>query len=306
MPAQTSRTIRAECAVCGGTDLRPHFAVAGDGAVEGLIPTTDRFGTALADVVRCQSCEHMQLDSFPRSEELESAYAVAESFSYVDEEAGQRETARMILERVERFASPPGRFLDLGCWVGFLLSEAERRGWDPLGVEPSEFASRFAREELGLEVQTADLLAADLEEGSFDAVFLGDVIEHLIEPVQALSHIRGLLAPGGVVALTLPDAGSRIARLLGRRWWSVIPTHLHYFTRESIFRALERAGLEPIVGYTSPKAFSVGYYLGRLGGYSPGLGRGAVGVAAAVGVAERMWAPDLRDRMLVMARRPSS
>jgi hypothetical protein len=55
---------------------------------------------------------------------------------------------------------------------------------------------------------------------------------------------------------------------------------------------------------TSPKTFSVEYYLNRLAGYRPPLARAAVGLARAVGLAHRLWTPDFRDRMYVVARRP--
>jgi hypothetical protein len=66
---------------------------------------------------------------------------------------------------------------------------------------------------------------------------------------------------------------------------------------------LEREGFEVRALYTSPKAFTVSYYLGRIGGYSQPLSDGLVAVAERVGVADRLWAPDFRDRMLVVARR---
>jgi SAM-dependent methyltransferase len=239
----------------------------------------------------------------PPGELLEHGYAAAQSDDYVGEEAGQRETARRALERIERHA-PRGALLDLGSWVGFLLAEARDRGWRRVvGVEPSEFASAFARERLGLdEVITADLFDAPLQAGTFDAITMGDVIEHLTEPADALSRIRSQLAPGGVLWLALPDAGSRVARALGRRWWSVLPTHVQYFTRTSLQVLLERSGFEQLEVTTAPKAFTVRYYLGRIGGYSPAAGRALVAAASAVHVADRMWAPDFRDRMAVIAR----
>jgi hypothetical protein len=105
------------------------------------------------------------------------------------------------------------------------------------------------------------------------------------------------------VALALPDAGSRVARALGARWWSVIPTHVQYFTRDSIAGLLRRHGFEPLVVATAPKAFTVRYYLERIGGYAPPFAAALVAAASAAGVAERIWAPDFRDRMLVIARR---
>jgi SAM-dependent methyltransferase len=287
---------------CGGDRLDPHLRVAGSAGRDGLIPTTDRFGTALADVVRCASCGHMQLERMPAEAALEQAYAEAASGDYVEEEAGQRATARRVLERVECEVRP-GRLLDLGCWVGFLLAEARERGWEGVGVEPSQFASSYARDRLGLDVRTDDLFTAALDAHAFGAVVLGDVIEHLPRPADALERAAELLAPGGVLALMLPDAGSRLARTMGARWWSVIPTHVHYFTRASMRELLRRHGFTPVEMATQPKAFSVEYYLSRIGGYSRPVGDALVRAASAAGVAQRMWAPDFRDRMLVIARR---
>jgi SAM-dependent methyltransferase len=292
------------CAVCGGGPLEPHLRVAGELGAAGLIPTTDQFGTALGDIFRCAACGHMQLEPMPDESVLATAYQTAASDDYVGEEAGQRETARRVLAQIERWQPSRGALLDLGCWVGFLMSEAKARGWQPLGVEPSDFGARYAREQLGLEVLQAGLFEAELAPESFDAITLGDVIEHLIEPGEAVARIRALLKPGGVVWMALPDAGSAVARALGKRWWSVIPTHVQYFTRGSIARLLERGGLEVLELGTSPKAFTVRYYLERIEGYSPAAGEALVKTAELAGIAERMWAPDFRDRLAVVARRP--
>jgi SAM-dependent methyltransferase len=267
----------------------------------GLIPTTKEFGTALSDIVRCPACGHMQLDVFPSEAELEAAYADAASDDYVEEEDGQRESARRMLAKVERHV-PPGRLLDVGPWVGFYMAEAEQRGWQATGVEPSTFASAYARDRLGLDVRTDDLFRADLPSAGFDAVLMGDVLEHLTTGDEALERVKDWLVPGGALVLLLPDAGSLVARTLGRRWWSVIPTHVHYFTRNSIRTLLERHGFEVVAIDTDPKAFTVSYYLAKGGGYLPRVSKGLVAAATRLGIADRMWAPDFRDRMIVIAR----
>jgi SAM-dependent methyltransferase len=302
------------CSACGASGLVPHLKVAGDAGPDGLIPTTDRFGTALADLVRCPRCDHRQTEPMPTDAVLERAYAGAASEDYIAEEAGQRETARRALERIEAFLEPlpiPDNggprhrtLLDLGCWVGFLLAEAVERGWDAVGVEPSEFASAYARDRLDLDVRTGELLTTPLPLAHFDAIVMGDVIEHLPRPAEALERIAALLRPRGIVWMALPDAGSLVARGLRARWWSVIPTHVQFFTRRSIRTLLEREGWTVLTIETAPKAFSVRYYLERIGGYSPPLARALVCAARAAGVADRMWAPDFRDRMAVVARAP--
>jgi SAM-dependent methyltransferase len=302
------------CAACGASGLVAHLKVAGDAGPDGLIPTTDKFGTALSDLVRCTNCGHRQTDPMPDDAVLESAYADAASDDYVDEEAGQRQTARRALAQIERHLAPregngtqrARQLLDLGCWVGFLLSEACRRGWEVVGVEPSQFASAYARERLGLDVRTGELFSAPLPLAHYDAIVMGDVIEHLPRPGEALDRMAALLSPGGVAWMALPDAGSVVARRLGKRWWSVIPTHVQFFTRGSIRTLLEGRGWEVLEIATAPKAFSVRYYLERVGGYSPPVARALVSGARAARVADRMWAPDFRDRMAVIARAPSA
>jgi SAM-dependent methyltransferase len=302
----------SRCAACGASGLVPHLKVAGDAGPDGLIPTTDKFGTALADLVRCPSCGHRQTEPMPADAVLESAYSDAASDDYVEEAAGQRETARRALARIERHLAPDQgngaarkrQLLDLGCWVGFLLAEAVDRGWEAVGVEPSQFASAYARDELGLDVRTGELFTSPLPLGHFDAVVMGDVIEHLPRPGEALERMASLLRPGGVAWMALPDAGSVVARGMGRRWWSVIPTHVQFFTRASIRTLLERHGWTVLEIDTAPKAFSVRYYLDRIGGYSPLTAKLLVRGAGAARVADRMWAPDFRDRMAVIARAP--
>jgi hypothetical protein len=84
----------------------------------------------------------------------------------------------------------------------------------------------------------------------------------------------------------------------------VIPTHVQFFTRPSMRALLEREGWTVLHMGTQPKIFTVRYYLGRIGGYVPALGRFLVKGAETVRVADRLWGPDFRDRMLVVARRP--
>src|SRR5437588_3799467 len=106
----------ASCAACGRGPLRAHLRVARQARAEGLIPSIDRYGTALGDIVRCVGCGHMQLEPMPSEEVLADAYGEAASEAYVEEEAGQRETARHALAQIEAHAPSRGALLDLGCW----------------------------------------------------------------------------------------------------------------------------------------------------------------------------------------------
>src|SRR5262249_19506977 len=126
--------------------------------------------------------------------------------------------------------------------------------------------------------------------------------EHLAEPGAALDRVTDLLEPGGVLYVTVPDAGSILARMLGRRWWSVLPMHVQYFTRNSLRRLLRERGFETLWVTSHAKVFTARYYAERLAGYAPGLGRAAVAVASRAGFAERLLAPNFHDRIAALAR----
>jgi predicted TPR repeat methyltransferase len=235
----------------------------------------------------------------PASEGVSQAYADAADPVSVREERGQVETARRALEAIEGVVAPGG-MVDLGCWTGSFLAAAEERGWRAEGVEPSAWAVARARAR-GLCVREAELEDAGLTKGAYRLVVLCDVLEHLEQPGRALDSAAELLEPGGALFVTVPDAGSRLARLLGRRWWSVLPMHLQYFNRSSLAALLTEHGFSVRSMTTHPKAFSVRYYAERLGGYSAAVERLAVGAVARLGLSERLVAPDFRDRVAVVA-----
>jgi SAM-dependent methyltransferase len=155
-------------------------------------------------------------------------------------------------------------------------------------------------------VRQAVLEDVDLPEAAFEAVVAADVIEHLFDPVSAVRTLNDALTPGGALFVTVPDAGSVVARLLGPRWWSVMPMHVQYFSQTSMRRLLEDQGLEVVSIATHPKSFSARYYVDRLAAFQPVAGRLASAVLRRSGRANKLVAPDLRDRMAVIARKPDT
>jgi 2-polyprenyl-3-methyl-5-hydroxy-6-metoxy-1,4-benzoquinol methylase len=252
-------------------------------------------------VVRCHTCGHGAVGEAPADVEVAAAYAGAEDEVSLREVAGQEATADRALARIERLVRPAA-MCDLGCWTGSFVAAARTRGWEAVGIEPSEWASAIARSR-GLDVRTRRMEDHGLAAGSFRLVVMADVLEHLAEPRAGLASARDLLEPGGLAYLTVPDAGSALARVLGRRWWSVLPMHLQYFTRASMKRLLRDGGFEVLTVRSHAKAFTARYYAERLHGYSPSAARAGVRLLQAVHAADRLVAPDFHDRMAVVARR---
>ncbi|MFJ7209092.1 methyltransferase domain-containing protein [Streptomyces sp. NPDC098789] len=118
---------------------------------------------------------------------------------------------------------PRTRFdgLDMGDGV----REAERRGWVDVGFQGQfpEFAAKLA--------------------GQYEVVSMYHYLEHTRDPFAELDAARAVLAPGGHLAIELPDPTSRMARLLGPAWlpWFQ-PQHQHLIPAANLRGALAERG----------------------------------------------------------------
>ncbi len=138
--------------------------------------------------------------------------------------------------------------LDVGCGHGLLLDEARKRGYETVGLELSREAARYARESLGLDVREWPLEAFGQgtngdSPGSFDAIVLADVLEHLDDPVAAIEQCAALLRPSGVLVIVTPDPSSTTAKLAGSRWWGYLPAHTFLIPRRTLRELISASGL---------------------------------------------------------------
>lgn len=148
-------------------------------------------------------------------------------------------------EEIERRVGTVGRVLDIGCGRGSLLAQFRRRGWTVAGTELSETSARYARDILGVNVQTGDVQDLDLG-GPYDLVVLWHVMEHIADPAGLLEKVAAVLAPEGTVLVAVPNFGSPEARLGRSRWFHLdVPRHLNHVTRTTLVSMVGKAGLEP-------------------------------------------------------------
>lgn len=226
MDTSATRIDRASCLVCGDTRLAQRFVQRG------------------YPVCRCLGCGLEFVTPIPSAEELaeyyDQGYAVPlERYAA----AGQRNVAR--IADLERWCPTRGRLLELGASYGHSLALARERGWEVAGVELSPTASEHARSHFRLNVFTCDLADAPLEPGSFDAVIMWHVLEHVRDPRDQLMHLATLLKPGGMLGLRVPNIESFGARATGQWWpWMCPPAHLWFFSAVTLPRLVAACGFE--------------------------------------------------------------
>jgi SAM-dependent methyltransferase len=143
------------------------------------------------------------------------------------------------------------RVLDIGCGQGELLQWLVEHGFKAEGIEPSEDAAAIARER-GLDAKTAtleDLVAASPP--SYHAALLINVLEHVPHPAEMLQAIRGLLEPGGLLYIRVPNDFNPLQLAAQRKldaepWWVAVPDHVNYFDVESLCALARQTGFEPV------------------------------------------------------------
>lgn len=100
------------------------------------------------------------------------------------------------------------RVLDLGCRGGRVSLAIAGANNDVIGVELNEAAARVARAK-GLRVVVADVeKTLPFPDGMFDAVHAGRLLEHVYDTRFVLSEAARVLAPGGVLVLSVANLGS--------------------------------------------------------------------------------------------------
>jgi SAM-dependent methyltransferase len=165
---------------------------------------------------------------------------------------------------------------EVGCAYGYFLQEARPFVHKSSGIDISADAVQAATDQQRVDARAGDYLGFDLGR-PVDIITIWDTIEHLRRPDLVIAKVARDLKPGGLVAITTGDIGSLVARMRGRRWRMIHPpTHLHYFSVDTLGRLLDRLGFD-VAHVSHPgnsrKLRSVLYFLLVLKGNSPGLYR---------------------------------
>ncbi|MDP2239858.1 MAG: class I SAM-dependent methyltransferase [Burkholderiales bacterium] len=139
------------------------------------------------------------------------------------------------------------RVLDVGCSRGQFIAAAIGAGYNAEGVEPAPHIAEAARAG-GLPVRTDLLEEQHYADGTFDALTLFEVVEHLRAPLPLLAECRRVLKPGGILLLSTGNAASWTAAVMGARWdyfdMARDGGHVSFFNPRSMALLAANAGFE--------------------------------------------------------------
>jgi 2-polyprenyl-3-methyl-5-hydroxy-6-metoxy-1,4-benzoquinol methylase len=125
----------------------------------------------------------------------------------------------VIVRKFKKYFPPNAAIVDYGAGVGFLLEDILATGNRCSAVEfgsesVAELNRRFQNHPSFMGARPHDSLEEWREK--FDGAYLIEVVEHLYdsELASALSSVRGLLKPGGILVVTTPNNEDRSKRMI--------------------------------------------------------------------------------------------
>ena len=96
---------------------------------------------------------------------------------------------------------PGARVLDVACGAGLVAIPLAERGYRVEGVDLSEgsLEAARARAPAGATFRVGDAAALDARDGTYDAVLLFDMLEHVEDQARVIAEAGRVVRPGGVV-----------------------------------------------------------------------------------------------------------
>ena len=175
---------------------------------------------------------------------------------YSDEELqyfrSKLEQRLAVIQRNQPRLKIRGKMLDVGCGEGYALAFFRARGWDVKGIDFSDAGVSSKNPDCQDALMTGDiftLLADEIIRGeTYDVVWLQNVLEHVLDPVDLLKSLRQLIAKNGLAVITVPNDCSAVQQTalarghIDNEFWIAPPDHLSYFDHISLQNVANNTG----------------------------------------------------------------
>lgn len=190
------------------------------------------------NVVSCKCCGTCYADTSAQLEDYDHYYRTNNSYS--GNTSGIASTAVNCIEKFleeEMRGGESIRILDIGFGKGDLLLHLRQLGYtDLVGLDPSPSSVEHLNK-LGIRAYQGSVYCppAEMDElkGSLDVVLLTAVLEHLLEPKQAINMISPYLKEGGYFIIDIPDYSfvHNVALPIPNQFNQ---EHINYFSESSV------------------------------------------------------------------------
>lgn len=188
---------------------------------------------------RCAQCEFQFYSPRPAPDRIEAYYHEEEFYEKVNITA-----VEIVMDILGHHQLSSGKLLDVGCGVGALVAVARKKGWDAVGMDPSEKAKELSKKVLDMEIINSYLADSCFDPESFDVVVLLAVLEHAFDPLSIMEQVGKILKPGGRVIFSTPNLDNLPYHLMGNKeeysWF--VKEHINHFTIKTHRTLLEKAG----------------------------------------------------------------
>jgi 2-polyprenyl-3-methyl-5-hydroxy-6-metoxy-1,4-benzoquinol methylase len=199
------------------------------------------------DLGRCQNCGLHYIKQMPdqakRMTEMENGHpgeqVQSNAVLHLRGEQ-QRETAFQRYVDLGSANAPLGRWLDIGCGTGTLISLATRKGIFVEGIELTADRREAARKQTGATIYSEPLEALRLGPSSFAAVTMINVFSHLVSPMTTFREINRILKPNGIFLLATGEIGVGVRKHHMFTW--DLGDHLYWLGEDTIERYATQTG----------------------------------------------------------------
>lgn len=229
------------CPICNGTSFQD-FLVCKDYTV-----SKEDF-----QIVSCGTCGFHFTNPVPEESKIGAYYQSEDYISHSSTNKGlinkiylrvRKHTLKQKLKLISRL-SKGKHLLDIGAGTGHFLNTCKSAGWNALGLEPDDGARKFAKENLGLDMQPTDDLK-NLPDQSRDVITMWHVLEHVYHLNRDITEIVRVLKDDGVLIVAVPNMSSYDAKKYKEYWAAYdVPIHLYHFQPEDIKRLFAKFEME--------------------------------------------------------------
>ena len=164
--------------------------------------------------------------------DLELKNFTPENHQYLRKQFLQLKDYAKIIDFVDK--ENKGIFMEIGSYAGVFLQEAQKRGWNVVGIEPLEIHALYS-EKIGVKVIREYFEDAYIPQESLDVIVATHVIEHVSDPSAFVEKAYKSLKSGGKLILETPTYDSLLFKLLKDRERSVrCNGHIYFFTKQTL------------------------------------------------------------------------